>query len=230
MAGTEGTEGASDLEANAHNVDGNNSFDGGETGDRQDGRADGGDVDASFDDLELPGSGGTETSGEGEHRALDEVEGLKLAIRENYDKYLRAVAELENLKKRTIKERSDLIKYAGESLARDVVEIVDDLDRALGAENKGSMEDFLKGVNMIRDRFLSILEQHSIKSQTSLGKAFDPLIHQALASVPTADHAPGMVIQEYKKAYNFKDKLLRPGQVVVSSAPAEAEAKKDDSE
>ena len=71
----------------------------------------------------------------------------------------------------------------------------------------------------------SVLEQHAIKAQSGRGKDFDPVIQQALASVPTADHTPGTVIQEFKKAYYFKDKLLRHGQVVVSAAPADGESK-----
>ena len=155
-------------------------------------------------------------------RNAEEIAQLKAEVRENYDKYLRTLADLENVKKRAVKERSDILKYAGENLARDVVDVLDDLDRALAAETVGTLEDFLKGVALIRDRFVTILDQHSIRPQTSLGKEFNPLEQQALATVPTTDHPPGIVIQEFKKAYLFKDKLLRPGQVVVSSKPADA--------
>ena len=148
----------------------------------------------------------------------EELSRLRSEAKDNYDRYIRSVAELENYKKRAIKERSDLIKYAGENLARDIVDVLDDIERAVTAETKGSLEDFLKGVSMIRDRFVSILDSHSIKAESGLGKAFDPVHQQALASVPTADHEPGLVIQEFKKAYYFKDKLLRHGQVVVSAA------------
>lgn len=224
MSGVQGSESAA-SEANTlgEEVAGEQ-----EHGDLGDGR--------DLNELNLPGDGehgnSVEASAEKLSNTTDavdtviniqasELKRLQNEVRENYDKYIRTVADLENVKKRAIKERSDILKYQGESLARDVVDVLDDIERAVGAENTGSLEDFLKGVTLIRDRFLSILEQHSIKPQSGIGKDFDPNIQQALASVPTADHKAGTVIQEYKKAYYYKDKLLRPGQVVVAAEPKE---------
>jgi len=145
-----------------------------------------------------------------------ELDAAKQEAAENYDKYLRAVAELENYKKRTLKERSDLIRYAGEHLARDLVDAVDDLERAVGQGEAGNAEDIAAGVRLIRDRFVALLERHAIKGEDAVGCLFDPAKYEAIASVPSDQHEPGTVVEQLRKAYMFKDKLLRAGQVVVA--------------
>ena len=152
---------------------------------------------------------------------LEEVENicetLRKEVSENYDKYLRAVAELENYKKRAVKERSELLRYSGEYLARDILPVVDDLERAMLQGQLSSAEDLLGGVRMIADQLVSVLNKHSIRSEDALGQMFDPSKHEALASVPSEGHEPGTIIDQLKKPYFFKDKLIRPGQVVVSA-------------
>ncbi len=145
-----------------------------------------------------------------------ELDKAKTEAAENYDKYLRAVAELENYKKRALRERADVLRYAGESLARDMLEIADHLQRALAQDMDGVRDDFVKGLQLILDRFQAIMEQHQVRGESAVGTAFDPVKHEALASVPTADHPAGTVLEEFKRAYYFKDKLLRPAQVVVA--------------
>jgi len=165
----------------------------------------------------------TQSSASGDDRAAR----LEAEVKENYDKYLRAVAELENFKKRSIRERSDLLKYAGENLARDLLEISDNFQIAFSREVPagGANEEFAKGMRMIWDRFKAILEQHSVKGESHLGKMFDPAKQQALASVPTSDQPPGTILEEFKQTFFFKDKLLRPGQVVVAAAVEGSESK-----
>ena len=146
----------------------------------------------------------------------EELAKLRAEAESNYDKYLRAIAELENYKKRAIRERADLVKYAGEGLARDILDIVDQLQLALKHEPTGSLEEFMKGVAMVHDNLLSILAKHQITGEDSVGKPFDPQKHEAMAMVPTADSEEGLVIEEFKRPYFFRDKLLRVGQVIVS--------------
>lgn len=136
---------------------------------------------------------------------------------QNYDKYIRAVADLENTKKRFVKERSDLIRYAGDGLAKDLLEVVDNLERALKQATPDIKEEFLAGLRMIHQSFVGVLDRHSIRGESAMGVRFDPLKHEALASVPTADVPAGTVLEEFKKAYFFKDKLLRAAQVVVAT-------------
>lgn len=146
------------------------------------------------------------------------------------DKYLRAVAELENARKRHARDRSDLIKYAGESLARDLLEVLDGFDLALKQDNKGSLEEFVKGMTIIQGQLRGIFERHSIKPESLLGKQFDPNKADAIALMPSDEIDEGVVMEEFKKAYHFKDKLLREGQVVVSKGPAEVSADSEDEE
>lgn len=146
------------------------------------------------------------------------IEELGKESKDNYDKYLRAIAELENFKKRATKERAELLKYAGESLVIDLLEVLDDFDRALLVDSAklNSPEEIIQGVRMIRGRFAGVLKKHAVESKEAIGEKFDPLCHEALSMVPTKDHQPGMVIDELRKAYLFKDKLIRTAQVVVS--------------
>lgn len=143
---------------------------------------------------------------------------LKREAEESYDKYVRSLAELENFKKRALKERAELLKYAGENILRDMLDIVDDLERALKVEIDGAGSELKKGVQMVVNRFQSVLEKHSVKRDNSVGQTFDPAKHEAMTMVPTKDHASGTVIEEFRPAYYFKDRMLRPAQVVVAKS------------
>lgn len=144
---------------------------------------------------------------------------LETLSKENYDKYLRAVAELENFKRRAQKERSDLLKYNGENIARDLLEVLDNLERAIAVSETSTGEEFVSGVKMICEQFRQIFDRHGIRAESAIGDQFDPTKHEALASVPTEEKESNSVIDEYRKAYFFKDRLLRPGQVVVAVKP-----------
>lgn len=155
---------------------------------------------------------------------------LQAEIKDLRDKYLRSVAEIENVKKRYTKERADLLRYAGEQLARDLLDVVDDLERASSQNATGEVADVLRGIQLIRDRFIGVLDRHGIKGADTVGKAFDPKEHEALTSVPTADHPPGTITEQFRRAYFFRDKLIRPAQVVVASAPTIPAAELEDAE
>ena len=141
---------------------------------------------------------------------------LTSEVQQNHEKYLRAVADLENFKKRALKERAELIKYAGENLARDLVEVIDDLERALAAEYPGANQELVKGIELVLGRFQSVFEKHSIKGESALNQEFNPEKHEALSTVSSPEHNAGEIIEEFKKAYFIKDKLLRPASVVVA--------------
>ena len=148
----------------------------------------------------------------------DDSDGYKKQAEENYDKYLRALAEFDNYKKRTIKERAELLKYSGENLARDILIIVDDLERALNSVSPAgeATEGFVDGIKLIAGNLLGVLKKHQIEGEESVGKPFDPQKHEAMATVPTADYEPGTIIEEITRLYLFKDRVLRIGQVVVA--------------
>lgn len=149
---------------------------------------------------------------------------LEDEVKENYDKYLRTLADIENIKKRSIRERSEILKYAGENVIRDILDVVDDFERAIKATPEtpsSDLAEFLKGVKMIHEGLISRLERHEVKAKSALGEKFNPLSHEALASVPNSEVESGTVLEEFRKAYFFKDKLIRPGQVVVTVEPQE---------
>ena len=132
-------------------------------------------------------------------------------------KYLYAMAEIDNTRKRHIKERSDLLKYSGENIARDLLEILDDLDRASGQSQDVPAGTVIEGIGLIANRMRSLYERHGIKSEECVGHSFDPKKHEALTMVPSSKEDSGKVLQQISKCYFFKDKLLRPGQVIVGN-------------
>ena len=136
---------------------------------------------------------------------------------ENYDKFLRASAELDNYKKRIAKERTDLIKYGNETLVKDMLPIIDSLDRAL--EHAGNSEDFdaiIKGLTLVQEQFLGCLEKHGVERVQSTGKDFDPNGHEAMLQVESERHGENKIVEEFEKGYLLNGRLLRPARVSVS--------------
>lgn len=152
-----------------------------------------------------------------EGSSLDKISKLEQEAKESYQKYLYAMAEIDNMKKRHLKERSDLLKYNGENIARDIIEVLDDLERTSEQSEEVSSSTLLEGITLIASRMRSLLERHQIKSEDSLGAKFDPNKHEAITMSPSKDAEPGTIIHQVRKTYFFKDKLLRPAQVVVVS-------------
>jgi molecular chaperone GrpE len=135
---------------------------------------------------------------------------------ENYDKYIRAIAELENYRKRAIREKSDSIRYGNENLIKDILPLVDGMDRALQhAGNAGDFETFRKGLKMLQDQFLGCLEKHGVQKIDCADKAFDPNIHEALFQVESDTHEDNKVVEELEKGYLLNGRLLRPAKVSV---------------
>lgn len=132
--------------------------------------------------------------------------------------YLRA--EFENYKRNAIKERSDLMKYSGERFIRDLLDVVDNFERALQANiSAENFASFKQGVEMTAQEMKSLLQKHSVTEMPSEGAAFDPAIHEALGSEPTDAVAPGHIARVFKKPYKLHDKVIRTGQVIVARKP-----------
>jgi molecular chaperone GrpE len=131
------------------------------------------------------------------------------------DKYLRALADAENIRKRAIKERSELIKYQGEQIVTDLLAVVDDFELAL-ANSGTELDKFKQGVEMIHKRFIDVLGKWDVRGESAIGQQFDPNRHEALSKVAVPDAVSGSVVNELKKTFFYKDKLIRPGQVVVA--------------
>jgi len=129
------------------------------------------------------------------------------------------LAELENFRKRTLKEKADLIKNGAESAMRELLPVVDDLERAMDAINKGGDLDSLKeGVDLIYNKFVKYLESQHVKAIDSTGKDFDTDIHEAVTMFPAPDPSmKGKVIDTTTKGYMINDKVLRHAKVVVGN-------------
>ena len=147
------------------------------------------------------------------------------------DQWLRAVAELENVRRRTQKEREEALKYGASSFAKNIIEVADNVQRALLAaptfyEKVQSLPDrdffisFINGVEMISKAFVTALESQGIKPVDSLNHPFDPNVHQALMEVESVDSKPGTIVQVIQEGYKMHDRLLRPALVGVAKAPS----------
>jgi molecular chaperone GrpE len=159
-----------------------------------------------------------------ESSAASEVEQLRRALDEKTDRHLRAVAELENAKRRAQRERDDYVKYANESLIRDLVPVLDNFNRALSAarETAGVAREtagVVEGVELIRRELLKVLEKFGVEQYSALGQRFDPARHEAVARVVSVQHPEGTVVNETLPGYSLHGRVLRPAMVAVSAAP-----------
>jgi len=137
---------------------------------------------------------------------------------DNYDKYLHAVADLDNYKKRAIREKADIIKYGKEDIIQDILPFVDSLDRALEHADSADSSDvqaFKEGIKLIQEQLLSCLKKHGVEKIDSVGLDFDPNFHEAMMQVESEEHADNKVVNEVQKGYLLNGRLLRPSKVCV---------------
>ena len=136
-----------------------------------------------------------------------------------YDRYLRLAADFDNYKKRTAKEKSDITAYGNEELIKAVLDVVDNLERALDhAQKNQETESLIEGVKLVYNQLLSCLQRFGLqKIGAEKGTEFDPRFHQAFERVETEDVSPGLIISEVVKGYKLKERLLRPAIVSVSA-------------
>jgi molecular chaperone GrpE len=142
------------------------------------------------------------------------------------DRYLRAVADLENFRKRTLREKDELRQFAAANVVEDLIPIIDNLGLGLAAAKQqgGDGKSIADGVAMVLEQFKGALARHGLKEINPLGQTFDPNQHDCIAHQP-ADAPEEKVIQVTRLGYSLNGRLLRPASVVVSSGPAKAEAK-----
>ena len=147
---------------------------------------------------------------------------------ENYDRYLRAMAEMDNFRKRAARDKEDAIKYGNEKLIKDILPILDSLDRALHQSSemtaRNNFEAFQQGLELIHSQILGCLERHGVEKVAAKGEEFDPDRHQALMQVETPKMESNRVVDEYESGYTLHGRLLRPSKVSVSkNVPKEDE-------
>jgi len=157
-----------------------------------------------------------------------ELETAKLEAKENYDRFLRVTAEFENYKKRSTREMDDFRKYANQSLIKEMLAVVDNLERALNSSNGNSSIDkcMADGVNLTLKEILKVFEKFNVKAIESIGQLFDPNFHQAMMQEETDNYPEKTVITELQKGYMIHDRLLRPSMVVVATSKAKTDDNK----
>lgn len=159
-----------------------------------------------------------------------QLEAKEQEAKNNYDRYVRQVAEAENFKKRNARERDDAIRFANEALLKELLPIIDNLERAIAHAAGGSSGNSLvEGVEMVLKGFLDILSKFGVCQISAVGQPFDPAKHEAMAQVESDQYEPNVVIDELHKGYMFRDRLLRPALVSVAKAP-ETKGKKNDTD
>ncbi len=144
-------------------------------------------------------------------------EELEAQVREKEGKYLYLYAEFENFKKRSVKERSDLIKFGWENVARELLEILDNFQRAVEHIPPTTDKNLTMGLNMIVKQFQGTLEKQGVQAVTTEGQAFDPNLHEAVAQEPSDTIELGKVVREHSRGYTLHGRLLRASRVTVSS-------------
>ncbi len=173
---------------------------------------------------------------EAEQRSdMPDIAALEAERDELRDRLLRALAEIENLRKRAERERREALQYGGTRLARDILSVYDNLTRALSLvteEQRKAAEAFIEGIELTRRELLSTLERHDIvRISPEKGEDFDPDHHEAMFEAPVPGTEQGKVIEVMREGFRIGDRLLRPAQVGVSArAPAPSEAATEENE
>ncbi len=173
------------------------------------------------------GKGATDEDGPGDDPIADlesRLEAAEQARQAEQDRYMRLYAEFDNYKKRTAREMNEFRKYATENLIKELIPVVDNLERAISSSGEDTRDKscILEGVEMTRKEILRVLEKYEVKPIDALGTSFDPNFHEAVGQEESETEADNIVVRELLKGYTMHDRLIRPTMVIVSKAkPAE---------
>jgi molecular chaperone GrpE len=142
-------------------------------------------------------------------------------IAEVKDKYLRALADTENVRKRMRQQSEESIRLQRENLLRDLLPITDNLERAVdAARGGGNGKPIVEGIEMVLRSLLDLLRANGVMPQDSVGRSFDPQFHEAVDHVESVEHPPNTVISEFHRGYQVGERVLRPARVAVAKAPS----------
>jgi len=180
------------------------------------------DAEAAATDVEDPQSNSEKTDPTGVDGPMKDLE-AKLEVKEqeakeNYDRLLRVSAEFENYKKRTSRELEEFRKFANQSLIKEMLSVVDNLELAMNSTNghKAIDQGLLQGLDMTHKEILKVFEKFDVKPIEAKGQVFDPTFHEAVMQEETDNFDENTVINELQKGYLIHDRLLRPAMVVVA--------------
>ena len=160
-----------------------------------------------------------ETTSENDGGDVDPTVALQREIEDWRGRAYRHAADLENARRRFNRERDELKKFGVEGLLRDMLPVVDNLERALAHSESG--HSLVEGVELVLRQFVQVAGQYGAKPFDATGEIFDPQRHEAMSQIPMADVEPGTVIEVFQRGWMLHDRLVRPAMVVVASAPPE---------
>lgn len=147
----------------------------------------------------------------------DDLKTEKQKAQDFFDRYLRIQAEFENFRKRMDREKAEFLKYAMENFFRNLLPIIDNFELALdSAEKTSDLKGFSEGVKLIHKQFQDVLQREGLTILSSVGQIFDPTRHEAIMEIHSDEHDENTVVEEIKKGYYLKDRLLRPALVAVA--------------
>ncbi|MDT1938740.1 MULTISPECIES: nucleotide exchange factor GrpE [Carnobacterium] len=175
-------------------------------------------IKASMDEIDEATSVEEPEKDEQETAPVDELTEAKAAFSDMEDRYLRIQAEMANMRKRNQKEREDAAKYRSQDIAKELLPVIDNLERAMAIEVSDEQgESLKKGLEMVMNTFRTALKSEGIEEINPVGESFDPNFHQAVQTVPAEDgQAADTVVNVLQKGYILKDRVLRPAMVIVS--------------
>ncbi len=178
----------------------------------EDGSADGGAQSASAVAQQADNGEATED------RTIGDVQALKRERDDYYDRLLRKTAEFDNYRKRIERERREQAEYAAADVLSDLLPLVDDLERALEADADTGTDAYRKGVELIHKQMLDLLRRRGVTPIEAVGHEFDPHLHQAVTHEAVPGRPEGEVVEEFRRGYRLRDRLLRPSMVKVAKA------------
>jgi len=156
---------------------------------------------------------------------IEELKSRAAKADENWDRLLRTTADFENFKKRAAREKTETAQYASFSLLQKLLPILDNFEMALAAAQTAQgdkLASFQSGVVMIQQQLKNALVETGLEEIDAAGKPFDPNFHEAISQMESAGTAEGHVLQQLRKGYKFRDRLLRPATVIIAKKPAAA--------
>ena len=154
---------------------------------------------------------------------LEELTDRAAKADERWERLLRTTADFDNFKKRAAREKQDAIKFANESLIQKLIPVLDNFDMALAAaqtEQTEAAQSLQTGINMIYQQLRNALVESGLEEVDATGKVFDPNLHEAVSQQETREVPDGEVVQQLRKGYKLRDRLLRPATVIVAKSPA----------
>jgi molecular chaperone GrpE len=158
----------------------------------------------------------------------EQLAAAKKEAADNYDRYVRSVADLDNHRRRTIREKEELRQFAASKVLEDLLPVIDNLGLGLAAAKapNADLKTLVGGISMVAEQLKSSLANHGLKEVNPAGQPFDPNLHEAISQQASAEIAEGSVVTVVRVGFTLNGRLLRPASVIVSTGPAAAEEAK----